>query len=166
MRRAIDHLPKCRDHRASGIPDTGGAHANCGDYAVQHKRLRIRKTKVREFGQVEQLKKGAMTEIELVAVGVAAILGGAVNALAGGGTLITLPVLLAAGIPAVAANVTNTVALCPGYLGGALAQFKDLSGEEQTLYVFGITSALGGFAGGVLLLNTGEETFRVMVPYL
>ena len=107
-----------------------------------------------------------MTEIELVAVGVAAILGGAVNALAGGGTLITFPVLLAAGIPAVAANVTNTVALCPGYLGGALAQFKDLSGEEQTLYVFGITSALGGFAGGVLLLNTGEETFRVMVPYL
>jgi uncharacterized membrane protein YfcA len=58
-----------------------------------------------------------MTEIELVAVGVAAILGGAVNALAGGGTLITFPVLLAAGIPAVAANVTNTVALCPGYLG-------------------------------------------------
>src|SRR5262249_32739490 len=59
MRRAIDHLPKCRDQRASGIPDTGGAHATCGDYAVQHKRLRIRKTKVREFGQVEQLKKGA-----------------------------------------------------------------------------------------------------------
>jgi len=55
-----------------------------------------------------------MIEIELVAVGVAAILGGAVNALAGGGTLITFPVLLAVGIPAVAANVTNTVALCPG----------------------------------------------------
>ena len=107
-----------------------------------------------------------MTEIELVVVGVAAILGGAVNALAGGGTLITFPVLLGVGVPAVAANVTNTVALCPGYLGGALAQFKDLSGEERTLYIFGITSALGGLAGGVLLLNTGEETFRVLVPYL
>src|SRR5262245_33564813 len=102
-----------------------------------------------------------MTEIELVAVGVAAILGGAVNALAGGGTLITFPVLLAAGIPAVAANVTNTVALCPGYLGGALAQFKDLSGEEQILYVFGITSALGGFAGGVRWLRLSEQNFRV-----
>jgi uncharacterized membrane protein YfcA len=91
-----------------------------------------------------------MTEIEFLAVGVAAILGGAVNALAGGGTLITFPVLVAMGVPAVAANVTNTVALCPGYLGGTLAQFKDLSGEQRTLYVFGITSALGGLAGGVL----------------
>ena len=107
-----------------------------------------------------------MTEIELVTVGVAAILGGAVNALAGGGTLITFPVLLAVGIPAVAANVTNTVALCPGYLGGALAQVKDLSGEERTLYVCGVTSAVGGLVGGVLLLNTGEETFRALVPYL
>jgi len=107
-----------------------------------------------------------MTEIELLVVGVAAVLGGAVNALAGGGTLITFPVLLAVGIPAVAANVTNTVALCPGYLGGTLAQFKDLRGEERTLYFFGITSALGGVAGGVLLLNTGEEIFRVLVPYL
>ena len=107
-----------------------------------------------------------MTEVELIAVFVAAILAGAVNALAGGGTLITFPVLLAVGIPAVVANVTNTVALCPGYLGGALAQFKDLSGEARRLHVFGITSALGGVAGGILLLNTGEETFRVLVPYL
>jgi uncharacterized protein len=106
-----------------------------------------------------------MTQIELVAVGVAAILGGAVNALAGGGTLITFPVLLAVGISALAANVTNTVALCPGYLGGTLAQFKDLKGEERIVYVFGITSALGGVVGGVLLLNTGEETFcRLAIP--
>jgi uncharacterized membrane protein YfcA len=107
-----------------------------------------------------------MTGIELVAVSAAAILGGAVNALAGGGTLITFPVLLAAGIPTVAANVTNTVALCPGYLGGAVAQLKDLSGEESRLYVFGSASALGGLAGGFLLLHTGEGTFRVLVPYL
>ena len=107
-----------------------------------------------------------MTEVELIAVFVAAILAGAVNALAGGGTLITFPVLLAVGVPAIVANVTNTVALCPGYLGGALAQFKDLSGKARRLHVFGITGALGGVAGGILLLNTGEETFRVLVPYL
>lgn len=107
-----------------------------------------------------------MTGMELVAVGIAAMLGGTVNALAGGGTLITFPVLIAFGIPAVAANVTNTVALCPGYLGGALAQVDELRGEKRILYVFGIASALGGLAGGVLLLNTGEETFRVLVPYL
>ena len=89
-----------------------------------------------------------MTEVELIAAFVAAILAGAVNALAGGGTLITFPVLLAVEIPAVVANVTNTVALCPGDLGGALAQFKDLSGEARRLHVFGITSVLGGVAGG------------------
>jgi hypothetical protein len=89
----------------------------------------------------QDTRRSEMTEIELVAVGVAAILGGAVNALAGGGTLITFPALLAVGIPAVPANVTNTVALCPGYLGGALAQLEDLSGEERTLYVFGSTQS-------------------------
>src|SRR6516162_1937928 len=107
-----------------------------------------------------------MTRLELAAAAVAAFLGGGVNALAGGGTLITFPVLLALGSPAVAANITNTVALCPGYLGGALAQFKDLRGEEGRLYVYGITSSLGGVAGGILLLHTGEETFRALVPYL
>ena len=55
--------------------------------------------------------------LDFVLIGLAAIAGGAVNALAGGGTLITFPMLTAVGIPAVAANVTNTVALCPGYLG-------------------------------------------------
>jgi uncharacterized membrane protein YfcA len=107
-----------------------------------------------------------MRDIELAAVGIAAILGGGVNALAGGGTLITFPVLLALGTPAVAANVTNTVALCPGYLGGALAQFNDLRGEERRSYGFGIASALGGVLGGVLPLNTGEQTFGALVPYL
>ena len=107
-----------------------------------------------------------MTGIELVTVGVAAIIAGAVSALAGGGTLITFPVLLAIGVPSVTANVTNTVALCSGYLGGALAELKDLSGEKRKLYAFGVTGALGGFAGGILLLNTGEATFRALVPYL
>lgn len=64
--------------------------------------------------------------------GLAAVAAGAVNALAGGGTLITFPVLLAVGLPAVAANVTNTVALCPGYLGATLAQRSDLAGQRST----------------------------------
>ena len=107
-----------------------------------------------------------MTEADLVIVAIAAVAGGAVNALAGGGTLITFPVLIAVGVPAVAANVTNTVALCPGYLGGTLAELRDLRGDQQKLYVFGLTGALGGVAGGILLLNTGEETFGKLVPYL
>ena len=59
---------------------------------------------------------------DFLLAGLAAIAAGAVNALAGGGTLITFPMLTFLGIPAVAANVTNTVALCPGYFGGTLAQ--------------------------------------------
>jgi uncharacterized membrane protein YfcA len=107
-----------------------------------------------------------ITQVEFVVVAAGAVAGGFVNALAGGGTLITFPILMAVGIPAVAANVTNTVALCPGYLGGALAQLKDLRGSKQRLYLLGPTGALGGVAGGLLLLNTGERAFRTLVPYL
>ena len=88
-----------------------------------------------------------MTEVELATVGVAAVVAGAVSALAGGGTLITFPVLLAMGLPSVPANVTNTVALCTGYLGGTLAERKDLSGEKRKIIAFGVTSVLGGFVG-------------------
>ncbi len=88
------------------------------------------------------------------------------NALAGGGTLITFPTLTAVGIPAVAANITNTVALCPGYLGGTIAQLKDLRGQTQRLWLLAPAGVLGGIAGGILLLNTGEQAFRAMVPYL
>ncbi len=88
------------------------------------------------------------------------------NALAGGGTLITFPMLMAVGIPAVPANITNTVALCPGYLGGTFAQWRDLRGHERRLWLLGPAGALGGIAGGILLLKTGETTFRALVPYL
>ena len=107
-----------------------------------------------------------MTELDLLIVGVAAIVGGAVNALAGGGTLITFPVLTAVGIPAMSANITNTVALCPGYLGGTVAQLKDLDVNRRRLWIVGITGAIGGVVGGILLLLTGEYTFRILVPYL
>lgn len=107
-----------------------------------------------------------MNALDFVLIGVAAVAGGAVNALAGGGTLITFPMLTAVGIPAVAANVTNTVALCPGYLGGALAQKEDLRGQERRLWLLVPAGVVGGILGGILLLNTGERLFRQLVPYL
>jgi uncharacterized membrane protein YfcA len=107
-----------------------------------------------------------MTVLELLAVGAAAIAGGLVNALAGGGTLITFPMLTAVGVPPVAANVTNTVALCPGYLGAAYAQTKDLAGQGRRLRLLLPTSVLGGVAGAVLLLVTSDATFRKLIPYL
>jgi uncharacterized membrane protein YfcA len=99
-------------------------------------------------------------------IGLAAVIGGLVNALAGGGTLITFPMLTAVGVPPIAANVTNTVALCPGYLGATFAQMKDLRGQKRTLLFLLPTGLLGGIAGGVLLLHTSDKTFQKLIPYL
>ena len=107
-----------------------------------------------------------LTPIEFLIAGLAALAAGAVNALAGGGTLITFPTLTFLGIPAVAANVTNTVALCPGYFGGTLAQLKDLRGQEKRLWLIVPASIVGGVLGGYLLLQTGEKLFKDLVPYL
>ncbi len=107
-----------------------------------------------------------MTIIGFVFVGLAAIAAGLINALAGGGTLITFPVLMAIGLPAVSANVTNTVALCPGYLGGTLAQAKDFKEQKYRLWVTLTAAVLGGFVGGILLLQTGEKLFTNLVPFL
>lgn len=99
-------------------------------------------------------------------MGLAALAAGAVNALAGGGTLITFPLLTFLGVPAVSANVTNTVALSPGYFGGTLAQLNDLRGQNKRLWLVVPAGIVGGVLGGILLLQTGEKLFRELVPYL
>ena len=104
--------------------------------------------------------------IDFLFAALAAIAAGAVNALAGGGTLITFPMLTFLGVPAVAANVTNTVALCPGYFGGTLAQWNDLRGQKRRLWIVVPASIVGGVLGGFLLLQTGEKLFKELVPYL
>ncbi len=107
-----------------------------------------------------------LSGFDFVLIGLAAVAAGAVNALAGGGTLITFPMLTAVGVSAVAANVTNTVALCPGYIGGTLAQRKDLQGQGKRLWFVLPAGVIGGLIGGILLLNTGEKLFKDLVPYL
>ncbi len=104
--------------------------------------------------------------IDFIFIGLAAIGGDLVNAVAGGGTLITFPMLTAVGVPAVIANVTNTVALCPGYIGGTLAQRKDLQGQGKRLWMLLPTGIIGGITGGILLLSTSDATFRQLIPYL
>ncbi len=106
------------------------------------------------------------TPLHYLLAALAAVAAGAVNALAGGGTLITFPTLIALGIPAVAANVTNTVALCPGYLGGTLAQKNDLHGQTRRMWIVLPAGIVGGVIGGYLLLQTGEKLFTELVPYL
>ncbi|NUM49053.1 MAG: sulfite exporter TauE/SafE family protein, partial [Anaerolineales bacterium] len=106
------------------------------------------------------------TPLEYLLIALSAVAAGLINALAGGGTLITFPMLTFVGIPGVAASITNTVALSPGYLGATFAQLKDLRGQERRMWVLAPISALGGIIGGVLLLRTGEKLFSDLVPYL
>jgi uncharacterized membrane protein YfcA len=103
---------------------------------------------------------------EYLLIALAAVAAGAINALAGGGTLITFPMLTAVGIPPVAANVTNTVALSPGYLGATLAQRVEILDQRRRLWFLLPAAALGGLVGGLLLLNTSERLFRQLVPFL
>lgn len=107
-----------------------------------------------------------MTPFELTMVACAAAGAGAVNALAGGGTLISFPALLAVGLPPIAANVTNAVALCPGYFGATLAQRGNLAGQRARLWVCVPAAVIGGLAGAFILLRTRERTFQVLVPYM
>lgn len=107
-----------------------------------------------------------MTPIDYLWLALAAVAAGLVNALAGGGTLITFPVLTAVGVPNVAASITNTVALCPGYFGATLAQRADLKGQERRLRWLVPASIVGGILGGLALLYSGEKLFKTLVPFL
>jgi uncharacterized protein len=107
-----------------------------------------------------------MTILNYLLVGLAALAAGMVNALAGGGTLITFPMLTAVGLPAIVANVTSTVALCPGYFGATFAQSKDLKGQTHRLWFVVPAGVVGGLIGGILLLYTGEKVFHTLVPFL
>ncbi len=107
-----------------------------------------------------------MTPLHIVIAGGAGFAAGAINALAGGGTLISFPILVALGLPPISANVTNTVALSPGYLGGALAQRKAIAGQAHRVRALAVAAAAGGLIGSILLLFTSDSTFRVLIPIL
>ena len=97
---------------------------------------------------------------------IAAFAAGCVNAIAGGGSIFTFPVLLAVGVPPVSANITNTVALCPGYVGGVVGQWRDLAGQGRRLAILLPVAALGGVIGAWLLTRTSDRTFMALVPAL
>src|SRR5215468_11519942 len=96
---------------------------------------------------------------------VAGFAAGGVNAIAGGGSLITYPTLLAIGLPAKPANFTNSVAVSPGYLASVYGSRTDLAelarGRRRSTYLLLPTAALGAVAGGVLLRVTPAGTFKI-----
>ena len=96
----------------------------------------------------------------------AALVAGAINAVAGGGSLISFPALLAVGYPALTANVTNSVALTPGYFGGTLGYRRELAGQRGRILALGVISAVGAVVGAVLLLISSAALFERIVPWL
>ncbi|WP_406290342.1 sulfite exporter TauE/SafE family protein [Embleya sp. NBC_00896] len=102
----------------------------------------------------------------MVLVAVAGLLAGLVNAIAGGGSLISFPALLAVGYPPVTANVTNAVAVLPGYVGGTVAYRHEVRRQTRRLPRLALVGALGGLTGAVLLLISPEDVFHVLAPYL
>jgi uncharacterized protein len=106
----------------------------------------------------------SLGEILLLAGG--GFLAGAVNAVAGGGSLISFPALLAVGHPAVTANVTNAVAVVPGYLGGTIGYRRELEGQMRRAVALAVSSVMGAVVGAVLLLISSEQLFKAIVPFL
>jgi hypothetical protein len=103
---------------------------------------------------------------DLLVVAAVALLAGGINSIAGGGSLVLFPVLVALGMGTVAANVTNSVAQWPGYLGGVLGFRREYAGQRGRLVRFAVVAVLGGTAGSVLLLTTPSEAFDLVVPVL
>jgi uncharacterized membrane protein YfcA len=99
----------------------------------------------------------------LVAAG---LLAGAINAAAGGGSLISFPALVFAGLPSLTANVTNTVALSLGYLGGAAGFREELRHDAERTRRFGRAAAVGALIGVVLIEISSPDVFDGVVPWL
>jgi uncharacterized membrane protein YfcA len=95
----------------------------------------------------------------------AAVAGGFVNSIAGGGSLLTFPALVWVGIPPVAASATNTVGLWPGSVGGVVGFRRHLP-ERRVIVLLGVPSLVGGIVGAVLLLRTPQQVFEGLAPVL
>jgi hypothetical protein len=101
-----------------------------------------------------------------VLLAAASFTAGAINAVAGGGTVVSFPAAIAAGLPSLIANATNTVALTPSALASAWAYRRELRAGSPELKLLAAPAALGGALGALLLLVTPERLFDESVPFL
>ncbi|MHB1312082.1 MAG: sulfite exporter TauE/SafE family protein [Gemmatimonadaceae bacterium] len=107
-----------------------------------------------------------LTPARLVLVALAAAGGGIMNAIAGGGTLLTFPALVGLGVPPLVANATSTVALWPGSLTSMWGYRDALGGARSWTVRWALPSLAGGITGALLLLRTPEDMFAASVPWL
>src|SRR5690349_16521052 len=103
---------------------------------------------------------------EIVILVGSSLAAGAVNAIAGGGTLLTFPALIFVGQVARVANATNTVALWPGALSSFWAYRSELGRHRREILWLSIPSILGGTLGARLMVDTTDKLFAELVPYL
>jgi uncharacterized membrane protein YfcA len=99
-------------------------------------------------------------------VAAAAFAAGATNAVAGGGSLISFPALVAVGVPTLAANVTNQIAVLPGYVGGSVAYRHELRGQRERVKALALTSCVGAVIGALLLVISPARLFALLAPVL
>jgi len=104
--------------------------------------------------------------LHMVILVLAGCIAGIMNAIAGGGTLVTFPTLIYVGLPSIPANATSTVALLPATFGGALGYRNKIGKIVPWLKLFVPVSLLGGLIGGILLVQTPTKMFDSMVPFL
>ncbi len=108
-----------------------------------------------------------MTIPQIVVLFIASIVAGIMNAVAGGGSFVGVPILIFTGVPPIQSNATNTVALWPGGIASAWAYRKDLATQKRLLLlILTVTSLIGGILGALLLLKTSQSTFLLLLPYL
>jgi len=107
-----------------------------------------------------------MQILRWLSLGLASGIAGAINSVAGGGTLVSFPAAMAMGLPPVVANATNTVALVPGTLASAFAYRRELLADKRHLAVLLLPSFAGGLLGALLVLVAPEKVFEAVVPWL
>ena len=108
-----------------------------------------------------------MTFLQGCILFIAAILGGTLNSVAGGGSFITLPSLIFTGVLPINANATSTVALWPGSVASIWAYRRELAKQRRSIVLLlSGTSLIGGVIGAELLLSTSQSTFVKLLPYL
>src|SRR5581483_5732755 len=100
-----------------------------------------------------------------IALFFSALVAGALNSVAGGGSFLTFPMLIWTGVPSIQANATNTVALWPGSVASVGAYRREMGGLSHVRLLSAI-SLLGGLLGAIILLHTPAATFSRLIPYL
>jgi uncharacterized membrane protein YfcA len=114
------------------------------------------------FGQTP----APMDAADAALLAAAGVTTGAINAVAGGGSLISFPAMLATGLSPLSANVSNLIATLPGYLSAAATSRDELAGQRARVRVLALAGAIGAAVGTTLLLVGPEDTFTALAPWL